>query len=167
MEVVYGVIIVLSIAALWFFCGWLVVSSTNFLSMYFNGKAFFHKGDSDIFNASICFGPLMFVWILYPVWLLVQAIYKHLYENLGRTVVVEDIRKYSSSYRHTCLSKSSVKSLSNFFNVYMEKETSKFYHTDSGDKNAIENFFRVDGWRNVGDGVWTKIVKVKDLNERN
>lgn len=165
MEVLYVLLGATVLTGLWFLSGWIVVSSVNFVNMYFKGQRMFDKYAPC--HPAVGLGPLMFVWVLYPVWLLIKALYNFLYENLGRTVVVEDIRKYSSSYRHTCLSKSSVKSLSNFFNVYMEKETSKFYHTDTGDKNAIENFFRVDGWRNVGDGVWTKIVKVKDLNEQN
>lgn len=163
MEIVYGLTGLLIIISLWLFCGWLVVCSMNFVAMYLNGDKFFtYEEIPEIVH--IFMGPFMFVFFLYPVWFLIKVFGSYLRNNIGRTVVVEDIRKYSSSYRQTCISKCSVKSLANFFNVYMEKETSKFYHTDTGDKNALENFFRVDGWRNVSDGVWTKIVKVKDLN---
>lgn len=154
---------ILSIIAVWFFCGWAVVSSSNFLSLYLSGGKFFDSEDYPEI-LPIGMGPLMFLFILYPVWLLIKYLGSLIYENIGRTVVVEDIREYTSNYRNSCLNKSSTKSLSNFFNAYMEKETSKFYHTDTGDANALENFFRIDGWRNVGEGVWTKIVKVKDLN---
>lgn len=162
MEIVYGFIGLLVLVGLWFFCGWLVMSSANFMSMYLTGDRFFSKEDP--FHPAVAFGPMMFVWLLYPLWLLLQYIYTALHNNIDRTVVVvENIREYAYDYRHKCLSKASTKSLSNFFNAYMEKETSKFCHTETGDKNALENFFRVDGWRNVGDGVWTKIVKVSEL----
>lgn len=96
---------------LWIASGLGVISSVNFLSMYFKGERMFIKYDPC--HPAVFFGPLMFVWILYPVWLLVKEVYTLIYNNIGRTVVVEDIRNYSSSYRQTCITKCSVKSLAN------------------------------------------------------
>src|SRR5690606_12572096 len=115
----------------------------------------------------VCMGPLMFVFFLYPVWLLIKSFGSYLRNNIGRTVVVEDISKYQPSHRggmSGCTNKASTKSLSNFFKSYLEKEESRFYLSNEADKNALENFFRIDGWRNVSEGVWTKIVKVSQLN---
>jgi hypothetical protein len=166
MEILYGLTGLLILISLWLFCGWLVVCSMNLVAMYLNGDKFFtYEEIPEIVH--IYMGPLMFVFFLYPVWFLIKFFGSYLYNNLGRTVVVEDISKYSSNYRDGmsgCTKKASTKAVSNFFKSYLEKEESKFYLSNEADKNALENFFRIDGWRNVSEGVWTKIVKVSDLN---
>ena len=157
---------ILAIIIAWFFCGWVVVSTFNFLSLYLKGDKFFNSNEYPE-SLPVCMGPLMFVFFLYPVWFLIKYFGSYLYNNLGRTVVVEYASKYETSYRDGysyCTEKASTKAQTNFFKSYLEREDSKFYLSNEADKNALENFFRVDGWRNVSEGVWTKIVKVKDLN---
>ena len=164
MEVVYGLCILFGIIASWFILGMLLVYAANFISRYFTAEAIF---DEEPLPMVIVFGPLLLIWCLYPVWLLIKCCLAYLYRNIGRTVVVEYAYKYETSYRDgysCCTKKASTKAMSNFFKSYLEKEDSKFYLSNEADKNALENFLRIDGWRNVGDGVWTKIVKVKDLN---
>jgi hypothetical protein len=166
MEVVYGVLGVLSLTAIWVACGLLVVYGGNLLTKYLTGVAIFDE-DLKPFHPIVMCGPFMFVLFLYPIWLAIEWGFKAMHKSFGRTVVVEDISKYEASYRDGysgCTKKASTKALSNFFKSYLEKEVSKFYLSNEGDKNALENFFRIDGWRNVSEGVWTKIVKVSDLN---
>ena len=166
MEVVYTLCILFGIMVSWFTFGTLVAYAGNFISRYFTAGVIFKEKYLPLHPVT-AFGPLLLIWCLYPVWLLIKCCLAYLYRNIGRTVVVEDISKYQSSYRDGmsgCTKKASTKSLSNFFKSYLEKEESKFYLSNEADKNALENFFRIDGWRNVSEGVWTKIVKVKDLN---
>lgn len=166
MEVVYGLCILFGIIASWITFGTLVAYVGNFISRYFTAEAIF---DEEILpmHPVIVFGPLLLIWCLYPVWLLIKCCLAYMYRNIGRTVVVEDVTKYQSSYRDGydgCTKKASTKAVSNFFKSYLEKEDSKFYLSNEAGKNALENFLRIDGWRNVSKGVWTKIVKVSELN---
>lgn len=163
MEAVYGLCIVFGILASWFILGMLLAYAGNFISRYFTAEAIFNEKFLPI-HPVIVFGPLLLIWCLYPVWLLIKFFGRYIYKNLGRTVVVEDISKYQSNYKSGCTKKASTKAVSNFFKSYLEKEDSKFYLSNEADKNALENFFRIDGWRNVSEGVWTKIVKVSELN---
>lgn len=152
---------------IWLLCGWGVTYTFNFLSLYLKGDKFFSSNEYPE-SLPVCMGPLMFVFFLYPVWLLIKFFGRYIYKNLGRTVVVEDVSKYQSSYRDGydgCTKKASTKALSNFFKSHLEKEDSRFYLSNEAYyKNPLENFFRIDGWRNVSEGVWTKIVKVSQLN---
>ena len=166
MEVVYVLCILFGIIASWFTFGMLLAYAANFISRYFTAEAIFDEEPLPM-HSIIVLGPLLLIWCLYPVWLLIKCCAAYLYRNIGRTVVAEAVSKYEASYRggySGCTKKASTKALSNFFKSYLEKEDSKFYLSNEADKNALENFLRIDGWRNVGDGVWTKIVKVKDLN---
>ena len=162
MEAVYGILIIALLMALWAASGWVVVKVVDFLSMYFKGENMFESVQP--FHPAVGLGPLMFVWMFYPLWIVVKKGWEYVYGRVGCKVVVEDIRKYHSDYKYRCIDRASTKTLVNFFKTYLEKTESKFYSSQEGDRNALENFFRIDGWRNVKDGVWTKIVKVKDLN---
>jgi hypothetical protein len=163
MEAVYGLCIVFGILVSWFILGMLLAYAGNFISRYFTAEAIFNEKFLPI-HPVIVFGPLLLIWCLYPVWLLIKFFGRYIYKNLGRTVVVEYISKYQSSYKSGCTEKASTKAVSNFFKSYLEKEESRFYLSNEADKNALENFLRIDGWRNVSDRVWTKIVKVSELN---
>lgn len=167
MEVFTDIMLVITGTALlglvWLACGLLVVYGGNLLAKYLTGVAMFDE-DLKPFHPIAMFGPFMFVWFLYPIWLAIEWGFKAMHKSIGRTVVVEDISKYQSSYKSGCTKKASTKAVSNFFKSYLEKEESKFYLSNEADKNALENFFRIDGWRSVSDGVWTKIVKVSEIN---
>lgn len=164
MEFLILLTAVITLVLLWFGIGCLAKITIDAVHLYFKGNRYFN-GDAGIEHPMIVFGPLMLVWILYPIWALVAYVAKNIWWNSGFTVVVENVREYQGrNYKHICMREASTKSLSNFFNAYMEDQDKKFYASQGGDKNALENFFRVDGWRSVGDGKWTKIVRLKEVN---
>lgn len=161
MELVYGMLIIALLMALWVASGWVVIKAIDFLSMYFKGENTFELGDP--IHPATLFGPLMFVWMFYPLWIVVKKGWEYVYGRVGCKVVVENVRRYTYLSRKECIEVAHTKPLCNFFKSYLENGMD-FHSQNVEDRNALENFFRIDGWRNVKDGVWTKIVKVKDLN---
>ena len=60
---------------------------------------------------------------------------------------------------------SPTKNLCNFFKLYMEEnQNANFLIRQESDNEALTNFLEIDGWRKVNDVLYTKIVRVKDLN---
>jgi hypothetical protein len=45
-----------------------------------------------------------------------------------------------------------------------ENQNANFLIRQESDNEALTNFLEIDGWRKVNDVLYTKIVRVKDLN---
>ena len=171
MEILIAIIIILSLCACWLLIGWIIVTAMNFISTYLKGEHFFYtygKRDGEIKFPQIVFGPLFIVWIFYPVWLGIVYVVKQLRYQFGWKVVTFNVRVVDAEYQNKILKMCPTVTLCNFFKLYMEDPTKKFYTSSSPsskDTQALTNFLEIDGWRKVNDILYTKIVRVKDLNK--
>jgi hypothetical protein len=158
------------IFGVWPLIGWIIVSAMNFISTYLKGENFFYtypKRDGEIKFPQIFFGPLLLVWIFYPVWLGIVYVAKQLRYQFGWKVVTFNVRVVDAEYQNKILKLCPTTTLYNFFKLYMEDPAKKFYTSSSSPKDtqALTNFLEIDGWRKVSDVLYTKIVRVKDLNK--
>ena len=169
MELLIMLTAFFSLIGCWFFVGWLIVSAMNFISTYLKGEHFFFtypKRDGEIKFPQIFFGPLLLVWIFYPVWLGIVYVVKQLRYQFGWKVVTFNVRVVDAEYQNKILKLCPTTTLYNFFKLYMEDPAKKFYTSSSSkDTQALTNFLEIDGWRKVSDVLYTKIVRVKHLNK--
>jgi hypothetical protein len=171
MELLIGISCVMVLFAGWPLIGWIVVTTMNFISTYLKGEHFFYtyaKRDGEIKFPQIFFGPLLLVWILYPLWLGIVYVAKQLHRQFGWKVVTFNVRVVDAEYQNKILKLCPTVTLCNFFKLYMEDPTKKFYTSSSPsskDTQALTSFLEIDGWRKVSDVLYTKIVRVKDLNK--
>jgi hypothetical protein len=169
MEILIAAIIILLLGACWPLIGWIVVTTMNFISTYLKGEHFFYtygKRDGEIKFPQIFLGPLLLVWVFYPVWLGIVYVVKLLHWKFGWKVVTFNVFSTDQQYLKELILISPTINLCNFFKLYMEgSEKSYFRPREGRDNEALTNFLEIDGWRKVNDVLYTKIVRVKDLNE--
>jgi hypothetical protein len=171
MEAVWVIIWAMGfVFVLWPFIGWVIVTAMNFLSVYLKGENFFDSLSVEGAPSypQIFFGPLLLVWIFYPLWLGIVYVAKKLRWQFGWKVVTFNVRVVDAEYQNKILNLCPTTTLCNFFKLYMEDTTKKFYTSSSPsskDTQALTNFLEIDGWRKVSDVLYTKIVRVKHLNK--
>ena len=123
------------------------------------------KRDGEIKFPQNFFGPLLLVWIFYPLWLGIVCVVKQLHWQFGWKVVTLHVNVLNNSFLHELKKCSPTTSLYNFFQLYMEDVQKSFFTSNSKDNEALTNFLEIDGWRKVNDVLYTKIVRVKHLNK--
>jgi hypothetical protein len=167
MESLIVLTVILSLCACWPLIGWVIVTTMNFISVYLKGEEFFYRftGDEGLQFPQILLGPLLLVWIFYPVWLGIVYVVKLLRYQFGWKVVTLRVNVLNSSYLHELKKSSPTRNLCNFFQLYTEDTQKRFFTSNSKDSEALTNFLEIDGWRKVSDVLYTKIVRVKDLNK--
>ena len=150
----------------WPLIGWIIVTTMNFISVYLKGERFFTKFNDLGGSPQIFFGPLLLVWIFYPLWLGIVYVVKKLRYQFGWKVVTFNVRVVDAEYQNKILKLCPTTTLCNFFKLYMEEnQNARFLLRQENDNAALTNFLEIDGWRKVNDVLYTKIVRVKHLNK--
>ena len=128
--------------------------------------------DGPAFFLGIIFGPTLlgiysFVLSIYVVFMCLMK----LHSNIGFKVVVLDINKFIIKNKNKAIEFAPTIQTKNFLTVYLSDRTLVGFSNysardkkDCKDFAALVSFLEVDGWRSVDGNVWTKFVKIRDLN---
>jgi hypothetical protein len=120
----------------------------------------------------VIFGPTLLVVYSFALCLyIIFVCLRKLYYIIGFKVVVLDINKFIIKNKNKAIEFAPTIQTKNFLTVYLSDRTLVGFSNysardkkDCKDFAALVSFLEVDGWRSVDGNVWTKFVRVRDVN---